>query len=299
MVKLLVYGYATGVFSSRKIERRLHDDLAFRMLGAGNFPKHRTLSDFRARHLEELAALGFGDLRVGEGGADGAVGIEARETGRGGIGEVGIEAFRETESAQAATGGLGKDVIPIDGKSVAGWHLLAVAEGLVEEGVRFGEEEEGVLGEEVEEGTEFGFGVRSGGGGVVVGWGASGGLEKAEFAGRWDDDFGNGLAGDLGLGVEFAERFEVIAEELQSDWPRRRERPEVDDAAAPREFAFAGDLGLGFVALFLEPFDEVEWVEGVAAAKGAGAGPEIVAGEGPLEQGDDGGDDDAWAIGAG
>ena len=36
MVKLLVYGYATGVFSSRKIERRLHEDLAFRMLGAGN-----------------------------------------------------------------------------------------------------------------------------------------------------------------------------------------------------------------------------------------------------------------------
>ena len=144
--------------------------------------------------LEELASLGLGDLRVREGGADGAVGIEARETGRGGIGEVGIEAFGETESAQAATGGLGKDVLPIDGKPVAGWHLLAVAEGLVEEGVRFGEEEEGVLGEEVEEGTEFGFGVRSGGGGVVVGGGASGGLEKTEFAGGWDDDFGNGLA---------------------------------------------------------------------------------------------------------
>jgi len=37
MVKVPVYGYATGVFSSRKIERRLHEDLAFRMLGAGNF----------------------------------------------------------------------------------------------------------------------------------------------------------------------------------------------------------------------------------------------------------------------
>ena len=57
MVKLLVYGYATGVFSSRKIERRLHDDLAFRMLGAGNFPKHRTIRDFRALHLTELADL--------------------------------------------------------------------------------------------------------------------------------------------------------------------------------------------------------------------------------------------------
>ena len=46
MVKLLAY----GVFSSRKIERRPHDDLAFRMLGAGNFPKHRTIRDFRALH---------------------------------------------------------------------------------------------------------------------------------------------------------------------------------------------------------------------------------------------------------
>lgn len=57
MVKLLVYGYATGVFSSRKMERRLHDDLAFRMLGAGNFPKHRTIRDFRALHLKELSDL--------------------------------------------------------------------------------------------------------------------------------------------------------------------------------------------------------------------------------------------------
>ena len=57
MVKVLVYGYATGVFSSRKIERRLHEDLAFRMLGAGNFPKHRTIRDFRALHLKELAGL--------------------------------------------------------------------------------------------------------------------------------------------------------------------------------------------------------------------------------------------------
>lgn len=57
MVKVLFYGYATGVFSSRKIERRLHEDLAFRMLGAGNFPKHRTIRDFRALHLKELSDL--------------------------------------------------------------------------------------------------------------------------------------------------------------------------------------------------------------------------------------------------
>ena len=57
MVKLLVYGYATGVFSSRKMERRLHEDLAFRMLGAGNFPRHRTIRDFRALHLSALSDL--------------------------------------------------------------------------------------------------------------------------------------------------------------------------------------------------------------------------------------------------
>lgn len=57
MVKVLLYGYATGVFSSRKLARRLHDDVAFRVLAAGNFPAHRTLSDFRALHLEELSAL--------------------------------------------------------------------------------------------------------------------------------------------------------------------------------------------------------------------------------------------------
>jgi len=57
MVKVLLYGYATGVFSSRKIATKLHEDVAFRVLAAQNFPKHRTLSDFRALHLKELAAL--------------------------------------------------------------------------------------------------------------------------------------------------------------------------------------------------------------------------------------------------
>jgi transposase len=57
MVKVLVYRYATGVFSSRKLARRLHEDVALRVLASGNFPAHRTLSDFRALHLAELSAL--------------------------------------------------------------------------------------------------------------------------------------------------------------------------------------------------------------------------------------------------
>ena len=57
MVKVLVYAYASGVFSSRKIARKLHEDVAFRVLAAGNFPAHRTISDFRAFHLKELGEL--------------------------------------------------------------------------------------------------------------------------------------------------------------------------------------------------------------------------------------------------
>lgn len=57
MIKVLVYGYATGVFSSRKLARKLHEDIAFRVLAADNYPAHRTICDFRAFHLKELADL--------------------------------------------------------------------------------------------------------------------------------------------------------------------------------------------------------------------------------------------------
>jgi transposase len=57
LVKVLVYGYAVGVFSSRKMARKLYEDVAFRILGAGNFPSHRTICDFRLRHLPELKEL--------------------------------------------------------------------------------------------------------------------------------------------------------------------------------------------------------------------------------------------------
>ncbi|MDE8939208.1 transposase, partial [Klebsiella pneumoniae] len=52
-----IYGYASGVFSSRKLARKLYEDVALRVLAAGNFPAHRTLSDFRALHLTELENL--------------------------------------------------------------------------------------------------------------------------------------------------------------------------------------------------------------------------------------------------
>ena len=57
MVKVLLYAYATGVFSSRGIARKLEEDVAFRVLGAGNFPQHRTLCEFRRRHLSDFKEL--------------------------------------------------------------------------------------------------------------------------------------------------------------------------------------------------------------------------------------------------
>lgn len=57
MTKLLVYGYCVGVFSSRRIERRLVEDIAFRVLAADNQPNFRTISDFRKIHLKTLESL--------------------------------------------------------------------------------------------------------------------------------------------------------------------------------------------------------------------------------------------------
>src|ERR1700735_1837055 len=57
MVKVLIYGYASGVFSSRKMARKLHEDVAFRMLCANNYPAHRTIREFRQLHLQEFSAL--------------------------------------------------------------------------------------------------------------------------------------------------------------------------------------------------------------------------------------------------
>src|SRR6266498_2827766 len=80
MTKVLVYGYCIGVFSSRRIERRLVEDIAFRVLAAENQPNFRTISDFRKIHLRTLAglfeevlkiALEAGAMKVGRVALDG------------------------------------------------------------------------------------------------------------------------------------------------------------------------------------------------------------------------------------
>jgi transposase len=57
MTKLLVYGYCTGVFSSRRIQRRIQEDIPFKVLAAGNEPDFRTISDFRKIHIAALQEL--------------------------------------------------------------------------------------------------------------------------------------------------------------------------------------------------------------------------------------------------
>jgi transposase len=80
MTKVLLYGYCVGVFSSRRIERRLVEDIAFRVLAAGNQPNFRTISDFRKIHLGTLEglfeqvlkiALEAGAMKVGRVAVDG------------------------------------------------------------------------------------------------------------------------------------------------------------------------------------------------------------------------------------
>jgi transposase len=64
MVAVLLYAYATGTYSSRKIARRLVEDVAMRFLAAGNQPDFRTVSDFRKRHGGALGALFTQVLRL-------------------------------------------------------------------------------------------------------------------------------------------------------------------------------------------------------------------------------------------
>jgi transposase len=79
LTKVLVYAYCVGVFSSRKIQRRLVEDVAFRVLAAGNEPDFRTIADFRKTHLATLTGLFEQVLRL------------ARELGAPRVGRVALD----------------------------------------------------------------------------------------------------------------------------------------------------------------------------------------------------------------
>ena len=57
LLAILVYGYATGLFSSRKLERATYDSVAFRYIAKGSHPDHDTIATFRRRFLKQLEAL--------------------------------------------------------------------------------------------------------------------------------------------------------------------------------------------------------------------------------------------------
>ena len=80
LLGLLVYGYATGVFSSRKLERASYDSVAFRFVAANEHPDHDTIATFRRRFLGEIEGLfvqvlllarEMGMLKLGTVGLDG------------------------------------------------------------------------------------------------------------------------------------------------------------------------------------------------------------------------------------
>src|ERR1700684_1814983 len=80
LLGLLVYGYTTGVFSSRKLERATYDSVAFRFIAANDHPDHDTIATFRRRFLKDIEALfvrvlelarEMGLLRMGTVGLDG------------------------------------------------------------------------------------------------------------------------------------------------------------------------------------------------------------------------------------
>ena len=79
LTKVLVYAYCVGVFSSRRIQRRLVEDVAFRVLAAGNAPDFRTIADFRKMHLPALKGFFEQVLRL------------ARELGAPRVGRVALD----------------------------------------------------------------------------------------------------------------------------------------------------------------------------------------------------------------
>jgi transposase len=82
LTKVLVYAYCVGVFSSRRIQRRLVEDVAFRVLAASNDPDFRTIADFRKRHLSALRGFFEQVLRL------------ARELGAPRVGRVALDSSK-------------------------------------------------------------------------------------------------------------------------------------------------------------------------------------------------------------
>ena len=64
MLKVLIYSYCTGIFSSRKIEQQLEESVAFRVLARNQVPAHRTIRRFREKHIDKFEELFVQVVRV-------------------------------------------------------------------------------------------------------------------------------------------------------------------------------------------------------------------------------------------
>jgi transposase-like protein DUF772 len=64
LLAVLLYGYCTGIRSSRQIERRCQEDNAFRVLSGNSVPDHVTIARFRVRHEQALAGLLVASLKL-------------------------------------------------------------------------------------------------------------------------------------------------------------------------------------------------------------------------------------------
>ena len=87
LVKVILYGFATGVVSSRQVARKLKEDVAFRVLAAENFPAHRTIREFRQVHRDALAGLFVQVVKV------------AQEAGLLKLGRIGIDGTKMKANA--------------------------------------------------------------------------------------------------------------------------------------------------------------------------------------------------------
>ena len=130
MVKVLLYGYATGTFSSRKLAKKLEEDVALRVLGAGNFPAHRTICEFRQRHLEEFQELFVELVRI------------ARETGMIRLGTVAVDGAKVKANASKHKAMSYKRMKKADKR------LRREIEQLTEEASRVDAEEDRIYGED-------------------------------------------------------------------------------------------------------------------------------------------------------
>src|SRR3954451_4344292 len=133
MVALFVYAYAIGVRSSRAIERRCHDDVAFRVITANRAPDHATIARFRVRHEEAIAEL-FGEVLT--------------LCARSGLVKVGVVAVDGTKIAAAATHHATRD-------------YAQIAREILEDAARIDAEEDELFGEA--RGDELPDGLRTSG----------------------------------------------------------------------------------------------------------------------------------------